>query len=66
MLTLTAETSIAPPPHIGKRRAKFASGYNRIGGQILPLLNIDAVFDFTDDQELTGAGPQTVTPIQWS
>ncbi len=49
VLTLTAETSIAPPPHVGKRRAKFAAGYNRIGGQILPLLNIDAVFDFSDD-----------------
>jgi purine-binding chemotaxis protein CheW len=49
VLTLTAETAIAPPPHIGRRRAKFAAGYNRIGGQILPLLNIDAVFDFTDD-----------------
>lgn len=49
VLTLTAETAIAPPPHIEKRRAKFAAGYNRIGGQILPLLNIDAVFDFSDD-----------------
>jgi purine-binding chemotaxis protein CheW len=50
VLTLTAETAIAPPPHIGRRRAKFASGYNRIGGQILPLLNIDAVFDFAEDR----------------
>ena len=50
VLTLTAETAIAPPPHIGKRRAKFAAGYNRIGGQILPLLNIDAVFDFAEDR----------------
>ena len=50
MLTLTAETAIAPPPHIGRRRAKFASGYNRVGGQILPLLNIDAVFDFAEDR----------------
>jgi purine-binding chemotaxis protein CheW len=49
VLTLTADTAIAPPPHIGKRRAKFAAGYNRIGGQILPLLNIDAVFDFVED-----------------
>jgi purine-binding chemotaxis protein CheW len=50
VLTLTADNAIAPPPHIGKRRAKFASGYNRVGGQILPLLNIDAVFDFTEDK----------------
>lgn len=50
VLTLTAENSIAPPPHIGRRRAKFASGYNRVGGQILPLLNIDAVFDFSEDK----------------
>jgi len=50
VLTVTAETAIAPPPHIGRRRAKFASGYNRIGGQILPLLNIDAVFDFSEDR----------------
>ena len=50
VLTLSAETAIAPPPHIGRSRAKFASGYNRIGGQILPLLNIDAVFDFAEDR----------------
>jgi purine-binding chemotaxis protein CheW len=50
VLTLTADNSIAPPPHIGKKRAKFASGYNRVGGQILPLLNIDAVFDFSEDK----------------
>ena len=50
VLTLTADTAIAPPPHIGKRRARFAAGYNRIGGQILPLLNIDAVFDFAEDR----------------
>lgn len=50
VLTLTAETAIAPPPHIGRTRAKFASGYNRVGGRILPLLNIDAVFDFRDDR----------------
>ncbi len=49
VLTLTEDNAIAPPPHIGKRRARFASGYNRVGGQILPLLNIDAVFDFTED-----------------
>lgn len=50
VLTLTAETAIAPPPHIGKRRAKFAAAYHRIGGRILPLLNIDAVFDFSEDR----------------
>ena len=48
VLTLTADTAIAPPPHIGRRRAQFAAGYHRIGGRILPLLNIDAVFDFAD------------------
>jgi purine-binding chemotaxis protein CheW len=50
VLTLTTETAIAPPPHIARRRAKFASGYSRVGGQILPLLNIDAVFDFAEDR----------------
>jgi purine-binding chemotaxis protein CheW len=50
VLTLSADTAIAPPPHIGRKRAKFASGYNRVGGRILPLLNIDAVFDFTEDR----------------
>ena len=48
VLTLTADTAIAAPPHIGRRRAQFAAGYHRIGGRILPLLNIDAVFDFAD------------------
>jgi purine-binding chemotaxis protein CheW len=46
VLTLTAETAIVAPPHIARRRARFAAGYHRIGGKILPLLNIDAVFDF--------------------
>ena len=46
VLTLNAETAIAPPPHIARSRARFAVGYNRVGGCILPLLNIDAVFDF--------------------
>jgi purine-binding chemotaxis protein CheW len=50
VLTLTEETAIAPPPHIERNRAKFALGYNRVGGQILPLLNIDAVFDFSEDK----------------
>ena len=50
VLTLTAENAIAPPPHIGRNRARFAAGYNRVGGRILPLLNIDAVFDFSDDR----------------
>ncbi|MBB4199373.1 hypothetical protein CCR94_05945 [Rhodoblastus sphagnicola] len=50
VLTLTADNSIAPPPHIGRRRARFASGYNRVGGQILPLLNVDAVFDFSEEK----------------
>ncbi len=50
VLTLTSDTAIAPPPHIGRLRAKFAAGYNRVGGRILPLLNIDTVFDFRDDQ----------------
>jgi purine-binding chemotaxis protein CheW len=48
VLTLTTETAIAAPPHIGRRRAQFAAGYHRIGGKILPLLNTDAVFDFAD------------------
>jgi purine-binding chemotaxis protein CheW len=50
VLTLTAENAIAPPPHIGRNRARFASGYNRVGGQILPLLDIDAVFDFSENK----------------
>jgi len=50
VLTLTADTAITPPPHIARQRARFASGYNKLNGQILPLLNIDAVFDFSADQ----------------
>ena len=49
VLTLNAETAIAPPPHIARNRARFAAGYNRVGGCILPLLNIDAVFDFSGE-----------------
>ena len=50
VLSLAADSAIAPPPHIARRRAKFASSYHRIDGRILPLLNIDAVFDFSADR----------------
>jgi purine-binding chemotaxis protein CheW len=46
VLSLAPETAIAPPAHIAKSRARFSAAYHRVGGRILPLLNIDAVFDF--------------------
>jgi purine-binding chemotaxis protein CheW len=46
VLSLDPDSAIAAPPHIPRSRAKFAAAYHRIGGRILPLLNIDAVFDF--------------------
>lgn len=46
VLSLDPETAIAPPPHIARSRTKFAAAYHRINGRILPLLNIDAIFDF--------------------
>jgi len=47
VLSLAPDTAIAPPPHIVRGRAKFAAAYHRVAGRILPLLNIDAVFDFS-------------------
>ncbi|MCI4678817.1 chemotaxis protein CheW [Rhodoblastus acidophilus] len=49
VLSLAPDTAIAPPPHIARGRAKFAAAYHRIAGRIMPLLNIDAVFDFSED-----------------
>jgi purine-binding chemotaxis protein CheW len=50
VLSLAPDTAIAPPPHIAPGRAKFAAAYHRVAGRITPLLDIDAVFDFTADR----------------
>ncbi len=50
VLSLAPDTTVAPPPHIARGRAKFAAAYHRVAGTLMPLLNIDAVFDFTEDR----------------
>ena len=50
VLSLAPDSAITPPPHIARGRAKFAVAYHRINGRILPLLNIEAVFDFSGDR----------------
>ncbi len=54
LLTLDETTRIAAPPHVAGRRAKFATGYNRLGSKILPILNVEAVFDFGTEKRLAG------------
>ena len=50
VLSLAPDTAVAPPPHIARGRAKFAAAYHRVARTIMPLLKIDAVFDFTEDR----------------
>jgi purine-binding chemotaxis protein CheW len=47
VITCEASAQIAPPPHIDPSRARLSSDYYRLDGRILPILDMDAIFDFT-------------------
>lgn len=46
---------IAPPPHIHPTRARLIKAYYRIDSGILPMLDMNAVFDFAERDRIGGS-----------
>jgi purine-binding chemotaxis protein CheW len=46
VLNLSPEMRISIPPHFDPRRLQLTSGLYRVGGQLVPILNVDAILDF--------------------
>jgi purine-binding chemotaxis protein CheW len=55
----TAE--IPPPPHIDPRRALLTKTYYRLDSGILPILDMDAVFDFGERNRSRGSAIRKTT-----
>lgn len=49
---------IVHPPHIDPARARFIRAYYRLDSGILPILDLDAVFDFAEPHRTSGSGPR--------
>ena len=45
VLNLSSDMRIAIPPHFDPRRLQFTSGLFRVGGQLVPILNVPAILD---------------------
>jgi purine-binding chemotaxis protein CheW len=50
-------TEIAPPPHIHPTRARLITAYYRLDSGILPMLDMNAVFDFAERDRTGGSAP---------
>jgi purine-binding chemotaxis protein CheW len=50
-------TEIAPPPHIHPTRARLIKAYYRLDSGILPMLDMNAVFDFAERDRTGGSAP---------
>lgn len=46
VLNLTSDMRIAIPPHFDPRRLELTSGLYRVGGQLIPILDVNALLDF--------------------
>jgi purine-binding chemotaxis protein CheW len=64
VITCEASAQIAPPPHIDPLRAKLTSDYYRMDGRILPILDIGAIFDFTERNRSNGSAQLKPTIIR--
>jgi purine-binding chemotaxis protein CheW len=49
---------IVHPPHIDPVRARFVRAYYRLDSGILPILDLDAVFDFAEPRRISGSAPR--------
>jgi len=55
VITCDESAEIARPPHIDPRRARLTRAYYRLDGGILPILDMDAVFDFAERNRSKGS-----------
>ena len=46
VIELDASMRIPVPPHFDPQRSQLTSGLYRIGSQLVPILNLDAIFEF--------------------
>jgi purine-binding chemotaxis protein CheW len=64
VITCEASAQIPPPPHIDALRAKLTSEHYRLDGRILPILDMDAIFDFTERSRSNGSAHLNPTIIR--
>jgi purine-binding chemotaxis protein CheW len=55
VITCEDNAQIAPPPHIDPARARLTNAYYRLYDGILPILDMNAVFDFAERDRNTGS-----------
>jgi purine-binding chemotaxis protein CheW len=55
VITCEESAQIASPPHIDPMRARLTRAYYRLDDGILPILDMDAVFDFADRNRNSGS-----------
>ena len=55
VITCDDAAHVARPPHIEPGRARLTSAYYRLEHGILPILDMDAVFDFAERNRTIGA-----------
>jgi purine-binding chemotaxis protein CheW len=48
VITCEESTQIPGPPHMDPARARLTNAYYRLDGGILPILDMDTLFDFAD------------------
>jgi purine-binding chemotaxis protein CheW len=64
VMTCEENAQIAPPPHIDQMRARLTRDYYRLEGRILPILDMDAIFDFAERSRSAGPASLTSTIIR--
>jgi purine-binding chemotaxis protein CheW len=55
VITCEESARIPRPPHIDPTRARLTSDYYRLDAWILPMLDMDVVFDFAERNRSTGS-----------
>jgi purine-binding chemotaxis protein CheW len=55
VITCEESAEIARPPHIEPLRARLTSAYYRLDSRILPILDMDAVFDLAERNRVGGS-----------
>ncbi len=48
MLTLDASMKVQIPAHFDPARSRFMAGLYKVGNLLIPALNINALFDFSN------------------
>jgi purine-binding chemotaxis protein CheW len=64
VISCEESAQIAGPPHVDPARARLTSAYYRLDRGILPILDMDAVFDFTERPRGIGSAHPNTTIIR--